>query len=215
MKNPFQKKYYCYSLPEPWKPYLKNFLHDLAVSGYADLTVHAYYNSVSHFATWLQNKKISINKITEKDINNFTKHHCSCRINGKKCKVSKQYIRRIQKFISYLCNQGIIKSKASSNRKEMPKILLKFRESLKSRGLSSRTIATYEYSLLSLLPRLGMNTKKYNSSLIRKIIIDFAKKCSRCELKKIATALGNYLRFLSTEGICVPDLDAAIPTIAE
>ena len=93
--------------------------------------------------------------------------------------------------------------------------LIKFRESLQCRGLSDKTIFIYIYSLLSLLPFLDKNPKEYTAITIRQVIVDATKKNSLCAVKKQTTALRAYLRFLTTEGLCFPDLDKAVPTVAE
>jgi integrase/recombinase XerD len=134
-------------------------------------------------------------------------------VNGRKCKISKHYLRRIECFISYF--YSIIQPKKNHDKSVLPPLFLKFKERLRSRGLSNKTISSYEYSIYPILSKYDKDPKQYNTAFIRKIIINVAKKHSRCTVKKLTTALRAYLRFLSTEGVCIPNLDAAVPSVAE
>jgi hypothetical protein len=108
MKDKSKKNSYSYSQPTFIQPYFDNFIRELSKGGYSQFTTQGYYSSISHFATWIQNKKILLEKISNKDINNFAKHHCRCRINSRKRKVSKQYLQRIKRFLLYLFKCGVI-----------------------------------------------------------------------------------------------------------
>jgi integrase/recombinase XerD len=211
MKNKNQK--ISYLRPTFLQPHFDNFICELSKNGYSKLTIQSYSCAISHFATWIIKKKILLENVTSKDINNFAKHHCRCRVNGRKCKISKHYLRRIECFISYF--YSIIQPKKNYDKSVLPPLFLKFKECLRSRGLSNRTISSYEYSIYPILSKYDKDPKQYNTAFIRKIIINVAKKHSRCTVKKLTTALRAYLRFLSTEGVCIPNLDAAVPSVAE
>ncbi len=198
------------------KQYLDTFIIELSENGYTELTVKGYEDSVSHFATWLQKKNISLESISDKVISDFAKHHCRCPGGRRDNHVSQQYANRVRRFVLYLCQKRIITFKVNPPKTlAQQSYLAKFQESLQCRGLSPRTIEQYIYSINSLLPLLGDNPKKYNSIHIRNVICDVATKSSRCVTKKLTKALRVYLRFLTAEGNCRPDLDAAVPTVAE
>ena len=197
------------------KPYLDIFTDELSKSGFTELTIQNYYNSVAHFATWLQKKNIPLENITHKIISNFAKHHCDCLGSRRTNRISLKYVGRVHRFISYLYQKDIIVAASNPEKILLPSHLIKFKDSLQSRGLAISTIAQYEYSINKLLPLLGANPKKYNAACIRQVICKIAKISSRCEVKKLTTAVRVYLRFLTTAGICRPDLDAAVPTVAE
>jgi site-specific recombinase XerD len=65
------------------------------------------------------------------------------------------------------------------------------------------------------LPALGEAPSQYNATHIQQIIPAFIQHLSRSVAKKITTALKAYLRFLSVEGLCTPDLDKTVPTVAQ
>jgi len=102
---------------------------------------------------------------------------------ARKCKVSKQYLQRIKRFLSYLFKCGVIIPKKFPEKPVLPSLFLKFKESLKSRGLSNETISSYERSIYPILSKLNKNPKKYNTSFIRQIIINAAKKHKRGTVK--------------------------------
>lgn len=210
-----QTKHCCLFSPGYLQPYLDEFIKKLSERGYTVLTISGYYDSIAHFGAWIQKKNIPLDDINTKVITQFGRHRCYCLAGHKGNKISRKYARRVQRFISYLCQEGIIVSESTSPQAPLHPHLEKFKDFLQCRGLSSKTIATYEYSTCMLLSLLGKNSKKYNAAKIRQVICDAAKEKSRCEVKKLTTALRSYLRFLTMENLCCPDLDAAVPTVAE
>jgi site-specific recombinase XerD len=215
MRDNFQEISYCYFQPTFIQPYFDNFIQELSKNGYSQLTIKGYHCSISHFAIWIKNKKILFKNISDKDVNSFSRHRCRCRINGRKCKISKQYLRRIKRFISYLIKRNVIVPRKFIKKTVLPPHFLEFKESLESRGLSSKTISSYERAIYPILSELHEDTKKYNAPFIRRLIINAAKKYSRGTVKKLTTALRVYLRFLSTKDMCTPNLDSAVPAVAE
>jgi integrase/recombinase XerD len=197
------------------KPYLDSFIIELDKNGYTKLTVNGYVDSVKHFGTWLHKKNISLEKINDNVMTKFSKHPCSCSGFIRKNKLSRQYIDRVKHFIFYIQKQNIITFSFPAIKKSSPLYLVKFKESLRDRGLSNYTIAQYERYTNTLVQLLGDDPKKYNVVCIRQVITEAAKKNSRPSLKKLVTALKAYLRFLIMEGLCSTHLDSAVPTVAE
>ena len=64
------------------------------------------------------------------------------------------------------------------------------------------------------MPLLGYFPETYNAGKIKQAICDIAKQRGRCQVKKITTAFRAYLRFLVTKKACCPDLDTAVPIVA-
>ncbi len=197
--------------------YLEAFTNILSEKGYNALTIEGYYNSVSHFSAWLQNAHIPLNDINYNVVCNFAKHRCHCSGNRAHNKVSRRYSSRVRCFVNYLYEQEIITSEFNSKPPVVAcsAYLVKFKGSLQLRGLASITISKYVYYVSKLLAQLGGDPKNYTSCKVRQIICDAVNQKSRAEAKKYSTALRAYLRFLTVEGVCCPDLDKAIPTVAE
>jgi integrase/recombinase XerD len=198
-----------------FQPYLDAFTNDLSEKGYNRLTIHKYFGSIAHFGTWAQEKNILITDINYNVVSNFAKHRCHCPYRIKTHKISRKYIQRIKRFVSYLCQHGIIAAEISPPKTSSCPDVEKFKESLQTRGLSIRTITTYECSICELLPLLGNDSTKYTVTQIKQIICELAKKRSRCVIKKLTTALRIYLRFLITENKCCPYLDTAVPSVVK
>jgi integrase/recombinase XerD len=178
--------------------------------------VEGYYKSVAHFGTWLKKKHIRLKDINDNVVIAFAKHKCHCPGSRRTAKISKKYANRVQRFVLYLQQHDIISlRRPNATKANLPPLIVKFKESLHSRGLSPITIEHYIIAILKLLPQLGSNPKKYDVAIIHRVICDFAKKCSLVATKKLTTALRGYLRFLATLGICRPYLDAAVPTVAQ
>ncbi len=190
------------------------FIKNLYSNGYTKFTIDGYHGSVKHFGIWLKRNSIPLKKINDNVISIFSKHHCRCIGKRKGNKVSYKYVNRIRNFVSYLIQKKFILQKNNSP-KIQSSLLVKFKKSLHLRGLASITIMHYERSITELLSLLGGNPKKYNSTIIRRVICDAAKKYSLPATKKLTTALRAYLRFLAIENECCPDLDAAVPTVAQ
>src|SRR4051812_31974050 len=66
-----------------------------------------------------------------------------------------------------------------------------------------------------LLPALGTDPGLYDALLIRRVIIDEAKRSSRPHVKTMTTALRGYLRYLAAAGLCRPSLDRAVPIVPQ
>lgn len=82
------------------------------------------------------------------------------------------------------------------------------------RGIAETTITQYRRRIMRLLPALGFDPTTYDAILIRRVIVEKAKRCSSHEIKTLTSVLRGYLRFLVARGICRPGIDEAIPTIA-
>jgi integrase len=83
------------------------------------------------------------------------------------------------------------------------------------RGISERTIDRHGRMIMRLLPALGADPELYNAVLIRRVIIDEARRSSRPHVKTMTTALRGYLRFLAATGVCRLSLDHAVPIIPQ
>ena len=82
------------------------------------------------------------------------------------------------------------------------------------RGLAETTIVQYRRRIMRLLPSLGFDPITYEATLVRRVILEEAKRCSLSEIREVTTALRGYLRFLVARGICRPGINDAVPTIA-
>lgn len=197
------------------EPHLIAFSQGLSNQGFTSLTIRGYIDSISHFGTWLHKKAISLEEVDRDVVLNFAKHRCYCPGGRKKRSVSGKYVKRVQRFINYLDQHGVICLQPTITKNPLPSLLLRFSEHLRLRGLSVKTIAKYERSLSKLLPLLGDDPQEYDIKTVRQTIGKSAKQHSLPETKIQTTTLRAYLRFLAVEQLCLPDLDCAVPTVAQ
>jgi site-specific recombinase XerD len=202
-------------LPGDLGHYLVIFTETLADQGFTPLTIRGYSDSVSHFGFWLQKVGLAIKDINVEVVSDFAKHQCDCPGGRQKHILSGKYIKRVKKFVGYLGYNNIIR--VDPKRCEMlepPQISL-FGEHLYQIGLRSSTVIGYKRYMTLLLPVLGNDPIHYDASLIRKVICEAAQQRSCSESKKLASVLRIYLRFLAINGLCSPNLDTAVPAIAQ
>ena len=69
--------------------------------------------------------------------------------------------------------------------------------------------------IMRLLAGLGNDPEAYDAALVRRVILDEAKRSSPPHVKTMTTAIRGYLRFLATAGLCRPGLDHAVPIIPQ
>jgi site-specific recombinase XerD len=202
-------------LPNYVQPYLDCFANDLSQQGYTLLTIEAYYESVAHFSSWLYEQGIPLKDINDSVIATFAEHRCHCP-GGRRIKnVSRKYVARVRRFISYLHQQVVISDQDTSTHNPIPVILIKFKNFLHARGLASATVDSHMRAISELLPYLGNNPDKYDQKLIHQVICNVSKKCSIPVLKSLTKSLRAYLRFLTIEDKCPPHLEAAVPSVAQ
>lgn len=197
------------------KEHLPPFIEGLYKQGFSQLTIEGYVSSIAHFGTWLKKKDIVLEDITRNTLSDFSKHRCYCTGGRKRHKLSYKYVNRVQRFVDFLHHRNVIKLQPLAVKKISNPIVLRFREHLQARGLAPMTVYNYCHYLLKILSVLGNNPKRYSAKRVKRIVTDYAKTCSISEAKHLITALRSYLRFLAVEGLCKPNLDYAVPTVAQ
>jgi site-specific recombinase XerD len=72
-------------------PYLKEFLAELADSGYTRLSIYAYEFAVVHFDEWVQRQGLGVEDVDEVIIRRFATHRCRC-LHGRRRRKSQRYL---------------------------------------------------------------------------------------------------------------------------
>lgn len=213
--NNTRPKSHRFMLPGPLSPHLTAYAKFLAEQGYTSLTIRGYSDSISHFATWLQGHGKSVIDIGSGCVDEFAKHHCECPGGRRSHTVSAKYVKRIRAFVNYLDKQGVIELTSAPCQTAQPPIIAQFVEHLNLYGLSPSSISRYERSISTLLPELGQTPSNYDSAHIQRVVFDMSQHLNPGYCKTFTTALRSYLRFLAIKGLCSPDLDRTVPTIAQ
>ncbi|MGH9667632.1 MAG: tyrosine-type recombinase/integrase [Bryobacteraceae bacterium] len=195
--------------------YLEGFATEMASVGYAPLTISGYLDSTIHFGGWLQARGLSLTDINEQIVKAFGAHRCKCPGRRSYPNVSGAYIARVERFVRYLGQQGVIRPTVKSIQ-QPPSSLIAFREwLLQHRGLAPVTIDRHERLLKQMLPTLGADAALYTAATVRAAILGQIRGRRPAYAKTFVGALRIYLRFLATSGACQPGLDHALPTVAE
>ena len=197
-------------------PYLDKFAAWLTSTGYAPLSVSSYLQSVAHFGTWMQYKRITLGDIDAEVVAAFGDHQCECPGGRRRKRLSRRYVARVWRFVHYLNQQGLIDVPQEKTKDVPPASVVEFSDwMLRHRGISPRTVERYERVLVSLLPLLGSDPALYNAARIRQALESKASSYSPATAKDFATVLRAYLRFLASQGRCQCGLDAAVPTFPQ
>ncbi|MCP4088703.1 MAG: tyrosine-type recombinase/integrase, partial [Gammaproteobacteria bacterium] len=203
-------------LPGSTGPYLDRFAAELASVGYTALSVSNYQQSIAHFGTWLDRKGISISDINAGIVAAFANHSCRCPGGRRNKKLSRRYVARVRRFVTYLSQQGVIDI-AEEKAKDAPLAAIgEFTHWMqRHRGVSARTTERYVRYIVALLPVLGRDPERYDAAVVRQAIEHEAARYSRGTAQGFATALRAYLRFLAAQGLCRAGLEAAVPTFPQ
>ena len=195
--------------------YLEGFAAEMASVGCSPLIIGGYLDSVIHFGGWLQARGLSLTAINEKIVKAFGAHRCKCPGRRSYPTVSRAYMSRVERFIRYIGQQGVIRLNLNTV-PEAPTSLIAFREwLLQHRGLAQVTVDRHEHLLKQMLPALGTDTGQYTAATVRVAVLGQIRGRRPAYAKTFVGALRIDLRFLATSGVCQPGLDHALPTVAE
>jgi integrase/recombinase XerD len=197
-------------------PLVAKFTHRLSQDGYAQLSVRAYEDAARHLAHWLAEARIAVADIDESVVDRFARHRCRCPGGRRTKQLSGEYVRRARRFVVFLVERGITRHKAKRGAPAPDRRVVEFQDwQRRHRGLSEKTIDLHGHMLMRLLPALRPSPRSWEAQHIREVIVAETKRASRVHVKKMASALRGYVRFLSAHGFCRAGLEHAVPTIPE
>ena len=195
--------------------YLEGFASAMAAVGHTAFTINGYLDSAIHFSGWVEASGLDFANISEQTVQAFGAHRCQCPGGRSEKRVSRAYTKRVQRFVDYLRQQGVIAALARSTT-ATPSHLTSFRDwLLRHRGLAQITVERHERLITRMLPALGTDAGAYKAASVREVILDQIRGCRPAHAKTMVGALRVYLRFLATNGSCQPGLDHMLPTVAE
>jgi integrase/recombinase XerD len=138
-------------------PMVEQFTNDLMVLGYRRLTVSAFSDSSRHFADWICRSVIAPCDVNIGTIEQFAQHQCLCPGGRRLHLVSKNYVSRVRRFISFLADNGVIPAPAppAAGQPMQPRAVEIMEWLRHHRGLSERTIELRGHVLRRLLLTLA------------------------------------------------------------
>jgi integrase/recombinase XerD len=197
-------------------PLVAKFTRHLSRDGYTELSVRAYDDAARHLAHWLAEARIAVAEIDEAVVDRFARHRCRCPGGRRTRQLSGKYVRRVRRFVAFLAERGIAPQKTTPAASVPDRRVVEFQDWLRRhRGLSERTIELHGHLLMRLLPALGARPRGWDAQQIREVIIAETKRAARGHVKKMASTLRGYVRFLSATGRCRAGLEHAVPIIAQ
>jgi site-specific recombinase XerD len=197
-------------------PLVDEFRRQLRQAGYTCLTVRGFDDAARHLAHWLAQSGIAVADIDEAVVGRFARHRCRCPGMRRVKHVSANYVQRVRRFIAFLGERGSVRRATEPARSQPDRRVAEYQDWLQQhRGLTSKTIDQHGRMLTRLLPALGEKPRHWTAQLVRDVIIAETKQASRCHVKKIASVMRSYLRFLGAHGLCRPGLEHAVPIIPQ
>ena len=197
-------------------PQVAQFTRHLSELGHSRLTVSGYEAAARHIAQWLALTKVAVVEIDDAVIDRFGRHRCRCpgirRVKG----VSEKYVKRARRFVEFLSERGIVRSKPKSTSPAFDRHVIEFQEWLRQhRGITELTIGRHGRMVMRLLPALSRKPRSWDAQLIRDVILAETRRVSLAYVKTMTMALRGYLRFLGARGLCRAGLEQAVPTIPQ
>jgi integrase/recombinase XerD len=200
--------------PGALRSHIQAFTADLTALGHTRLTVSNYSDCARHFADWLNQSEVALSDVDAGVVEQFVSHRCHCPGNRHHDHLSARYVSRVRRFVRFLADSGVVPATELPATKAIDERVTEFQDWLRRhRGIRERTIDRHGRMVMRLLPALGRDPAAYDAGLVRRVIVEEARTCSRAYTKTMATALRGYLRFLAARGACRPWLDQAVPTM--
>ena len=195
-------------------PFVEKFAEHLTGLGHPRLTVTCYSDPARHFADWLCRVGIAASDVDDRVIDEFAHHRCQCPGGRRGKLVSPNYVRRVRRFVRFLAESGVVASSLACTTPGVDPRVTEFLEWLRChRGLSERTLHLRGQVMRRLLPALGNDPATYDAALVRRVIVEEARRSSSSSVRTMTVTLRGYLRFLMASGRCRPWLDHAVPTV--
>lgn len=117
-------------------------------------------------------------------------------------------------FLQHLQDTGVVMRPAVPV-PQQPRLLLGFCQWIQQhRGVKEETLKAYERIIVDALRFFGDDPAQFNAHSLRTFVLNRAPRSGRSKAKLVVTALRTFVRYLTAQGLCPVDLDAAIPTIA-
>jgi integrase/recombinase XerD len=192
---------------------LEGFTQELALAGYAEITVRRHLRAAEHFIYWAGRRRTPIRGVTMQALVQFGRHlrRGRCPSFGHTQRLTVLHGARL--FLQHLQDAAIIGTPMVESTD--PVLLIAFCQWMRQqRGTRDSTLCNYKGHLCELFSRLGEEPGKFDARRLRQFVLESSHTCGWAAAKTRTTALRMFLRFLIAEGKCTSGLDACIPVLA-
>ena len=196
----------------PHQVLLDDYARYLAASGLSPVSVRIHRGSALHFLAWIVRSGIALDHAGPDIVARFAVHDCRCHSSPRQ--LGQYYINRVDGFVRYLGARGILPPWPATPTPTPDRNVADWLDAqARQRGLAAVTIARHGRMLAQILPLIGGDPSRYTARIIRDGLLEHARTARSVHYPKmVASALRLYLRHLAYRGLCVPDLDRAVPT---
>ena len=199
----------------PLAVFLDGFASFAGTKGYAHRSIHRMLLLAACFSQWLKHEGIEISDITSDHPARYLRYRAG------RLRVYRDDHSALGHFIEFLRLEGVIPpekipvSRATEAERWVQAYELHLRE---TRGLAAATIMNYVPFVRSFLQdRFGAGQvalSQLSASDITGFVQRKARGLHRKQAKLMTTALRSFLRYVCYRGEGMPDLVAAVPTVA-
>jgi integrase/recombinase XerD len=196
-------------------PRLDDFITWLEQRGYQRSTMRCHIREAVKFTHWAQRHHFTLGDLNRTVLGQFGEW--LARRNALRAP-SGNHTHAYQSarlFVRFLEVHQLVTLGMTSEPPPLPALFLAFSEWMRSqRGTRESTLKGYRRPILALLERMGTDPQHFVVSELRTFVLHFARQHRAEHAKNIVTAVRMFVRFLSVQGYCTPDIVHAIPTVA-
>ena len=198
-------------------PYLDDFAAALVKEGYKRSTLRSYLRSAAHFADWARSQGTELSALDDAALQAFDAHRPTCRCLRQDARDhgrGRAVLLGAIHFLNYLRARGVV-SAVQVEEPYVPAVLLEFETWMRHhRGVRDTTLDSYRRHLLPFLRTVGEDASGYTCSTVRRFVLGRAAQVGRKSTRQTVTAVRMFLRYLTVQGRCEPDLADGIPRYA-
>ena len=210
----------AYLRASPSGPYIDGFAAALAENGYSSTAAEGYLGAAAHLGYFMQSRGSTLADVDSAALAGFLRHLSRCRCSLPPHRKWRSYLspHGIKKFHRYLMQIGVALEIQSIHEARSTQSVLvdSFCDWLKKhRGVAEPTLKDYRRNALDLLTAMGEEVEQWDAQGIRAVLLKRAGVRTPAQAKKLIVTARVFLRYLSFRGRCRPDLDQAIPPIAQ
>ena len=195
--------------------YLDDFAEELEGRGYSRWTIVKYLRSAAHLGRFIELQTIALKDISEETLAAYRQHLRRCRCPRPFSeKVNPHAFCGAKLFVNNLRKAGVIAGVVKQAESDPP-LIDSFGHWLQQhRGISAHTRRQHCRRATDFLRCLGDDPSRYDARGIREFFIMRRRTSSQQSAQALAASLRAFLRFLIVRGLCRPELDQAVPTLA-
>jgi site-specific recombinase XerD len=203
----------------PWGllgQFIQGFKLMLEGRSLAPTTVGDHLASLRRFDRWANACGLTLERFDEAVIETYRDHLVSTRRPSVREHRFAFAIRPVRVLLDHLRHQGApVPPRPVPRRPVEPVLLVEFGHWLmRHRGLCATTIVSYVRTLRELFGEMGEDPEHWDAHGLRRFLLGYGSRHGRTGTQHAATAMRVFLRYLAIQGLCAPNLDGAIPTVA-